>query len=132
MRNIMRKPITLATTGVLLCLAAVEFAFAASGSGASGGIGAVAENVSSNLSALAKLLTGASFVGGIGFVIASLFKFKQHKDTPQQVTIGTPIMLLVIGASLIFLPNVVKMGGATVFGDDASTAGTSGSYDFTK
>ncbi|MFN7095985.1 MAG: DUF6750 family protein [Gammaproteobacteria bacterium] len=120
-----RKGTILLLTGMFLCVAAGA-AMAASGNAPAGSIGSVAQNIQGSFSNLAKVLTGGAYVMGIGFVIASLFKFKAHKDNPTQVQIGTPIALLFIGAAMIFLPSVMKTGGATVFGTAASTGGVSG------
>lgn len=119
-----RKAAGLFLTGILLCVAGVGVALAASQPANS--IGSVAEVVQGSFSSLAKLLTSAAYIMGTGFVIASLFKFKSHKDNPTQEQIGKPIALLFIGAAMIFLPSVMKTGGATIFGSNASTAGVSG------
>ena len=34
----------------------------------------------------------------------AIFKFKQHKDNPTQVPVGTPVAMLAISAALVFLP----------------------------
>jgi len=90
-----------------------------------GGIASLAENVQGNLSALAKLITGGSYIAGFGFILASIFKFKSHKDNPTQIPVGTPIALLFIGAAMVFLPSVIGSTGNTVFGS-TGTAGNIG------
>jgi len=47
----------------------------------------------------------------------AIAKFKQHKDNPTQIPIGTPIALLFIGAALLFLPTILQIAGGTIFGD---------------
>lgn len=96
----------------------------------SGGIGTVAQNVTSNLSAVAKLITAASYVAGMAFAVGAVVKFKAHKDNPTQIPIGTPIALLFVGAALIFIPTVFKVSGATLFGGSGSVAGVSGITSF--
>lgn len=54
-------------------------------------------------------------------------KFKQHKDNPTQVPIGTPIALVFIAAALLFLPSILSVTGSTMFGGKGTTAGPSGS-----
>ncbi|MBF13702.1 MAG: hypothetical protein CMF46_05010 [Legionellales bacterium] len=76
--------------------------------------GGMAATVTSQMASFGSLLVSAAFVAGIGFTVVALFKFKQHKDNPTQVTIGTPAMLLFIGIFLIYLPNLISSGGATV------------------
>ncbi|KAF5271535.1 hypothetical protein FQR65_LT05155 [Abscondita terminalis] len=69
-----------------------------------------------------------AYMAGIGFCMASMLKFKAHKDNPTQIPIGTPIALLFIGAALIFLPNIFRIAGYTVFG---GTSGAGGVYGTT-
>ncbi len=79
------------------------------------GIGGVAANATSNLKNVASLITAGAFVGGFGFAVAGIAKFKAHKDNPTQVQISQPIALLFIGAALIFTPAVFKTTGGTLF-----------------
>jgi intracellular multiplication protein IcmD len=54
-------------------------------------------------------------------------KFKQHKDNPTQIPIGTPIALVFVAGALLFLPTVLSVTGATLFGTGGgSTAGPGG------
>lgn len=43
-------------------------------------------------------------------------KFKQHKDNPSQIPIGTPIALVLIAGGVLFLPSLLGAFGATMFG----------------
>ena len=70
----------------------------------SGSTGEVA-NVTSSLN-VTKLITAGSYVAGLGFAIGSIFKFKQHKDNPTQIPIGTPIALVLVSAAELFLPSL--------------------------
>jgi intracellular multiplication protein IcmD len=71
-------------------------------------------------------MLGIAFVAGLGFVIASLFKFKQHKDNPTQIPLGTPLALFAIGVILVFLSALFEPAGKTLFGDKAKSAGPTG------
>ncbi|MDF1645819.1 MAG: type IV secretion protein IcmD, partial [Legionellaceae bacterium] len=74
-----------------------------------------------------KLITAASYLAGLGFSIGAIMKFKQHKDNPTQIPIGTPIALVFIAAALLFLPSILGVAGATMFGSDGGeVAGPSG------
>jgi intracellular multiplication protein IcmD len=78
-----------------------------------------------------------SYLAGAGFIVASIFKFKAHKDNPTQVPIGTPITLLLVGIGLLFFPAIVKImmtslgfsasGGGSLSFSDATITGSAGS-----
>ena len=109
----------------LACVITGSIAFAAVS-----GVGSVATQVSSNLGAIARLITAGSYVAGMAFVVGAIVKFKAHKDNPTQITIGTPIALLFVGAALIFAPTVFKVSGGTLFGSSGTVAGVSGIASF--
>jgi intracellular multiplication protein IcmD len=112
--------------GGLACLSFGTAALAVVNSG----LGGIATQVTSNLASVAKLITAASYVAGMGFAVGSIVKFKAHKDNPTQVTIGMPIALLFIGAALIFVPSVFGSAGQTLFGTSGTVAGVSGTTTF--
>ena len=95
----------------------------------SGSIATVAQTLTSTFADLASLITGAAYVAGFGFCAAAIVKFKAHKDNPTQIPVGTPIALLFVGAALIFLPYIFSVGGATLFGADATSAGPLGTSE---
>ena len=114
-----KKIITsIAMMGALLALPEIA--------GADGSLGDVALHVTKSMSGVARLITAASYVAGVGFALMGLLKFKAHKDQPQQVPLSQPLVLLTIAAGLIFLPEVIKTTGATVWGDTAISAGPTG------
>src|SRR3989338_5208535 len=75
---------------------------------AAGTLGATAHYVTTSFPYIGQLMFATAYLAGIGFTIAAIFKFKQHKDNPTQIPMSTPIALLVIGIVLIFLPNFLK------------------------
>jgi len=90
-------------------------------------LGNMATSVTDTFSSIGKLITGGSYLAGLGFSIAAIMKFKQHKDNPTQITIGTPIALVLIAAALLFLPSILDVTGYTMFGKQGGmTAGPSG------
>lgn len=115
----------------LLALAGVTVGTAALAA-ASGvtGIGSVAQNVTTNLANVAKLITAGSYVVGMAFAVGAIVKFKAHKDNPTQIPIGIPIALLFVAAALIFLPTIFKVSGSTLFGQSGTVAGVSGITSF--
>lgn len=93
-------------------------------------IGDVADNVTKTFSNLAKLIMAGAYIVGAGFFVASLLKFKQHKDNPTQIPVGTPIALLFIGAALVFMPTLIGIAGETVFSSGKEAGTVEGVDDF--
>ena len=98
----------------------------ASAQSAANNLGDVANNIKTSFGALAQLVTAIAYVAGMGFALASILKFKAHKDNPTQIPIGTPIALLFVAAALLFLPQLFGIAGQTVFGSGALSGGISG------
>jgi intracellular multiplication protein IcmD len=87
----------------------------------------IAQQVNDNFTNLTKLITAGSYIAGLGFSVGAITKFKQHKDNPTQIPIGTPIALVFIGAALLFLPTILSTAGTTMFGGGGGTvAGPTG------
>jgi len=78
-------------------------------------IGGAAEKLTGTFSYIGKLLVGAAYIGGFGFVIAGIFKFKQAKDSHGQIPFSTPIAIVAVGAALLFLPSLVQIVSQSVF-----------------
>lgn len=91
-------------------------------------LGAMASNLTKSFTQVAKLITAGSYLAGLGFSIGAIMKFKQHKDNPTQIPIGTPIALVFIAAALLFLPTILGVTGFTMFGPSGGqTSGPTGS-----
>ena len=102
--------ITLVLGGVLFA----GLALAASPSAVT--VSALATNVGKSVGHLAVVLTDISIIAGIGFVMASFFKFHQHKLNPTQVPMSQGITLLLIGAALLLFPTMLPTATHAVFG----------------
>ncbi|QMT60965.1 type IV secretion protein IcmD [Legionella sp. PC997] len=90
-------------------------------------LGEMAETITGSFTNLAKLITAGAYLAGLGFSIGAIMKFKQHKDNPTQIPIGTPIALVFISAALLFLPSFLGVTGTTMFGSSGGqTAGPNG------
>ena len=89
-------------------------------------LGGMASQITSSFESVTKLITGTSYLAGLGFSIGAIMKFKQHKDNPTQIPIGTPIALIFIAAALLFLPSILDVAGETMFGSQGSVAGPTG------
>lgn len=102
-----------AIAGLLLVGSLFTVAHAATGQS----LGDIAGNVKGNLGAVEQLIVALCYIGGIAFAGAAIMKFKQYKDNPQSGTLGQPIALIFIAAALVWLPQIIKTSGQTVFGD---------------
>ncbi|GAB4222673.1 MAG: type IVB secretion system protein IcmD/DotP [Gammaproteobacteria bacterium] len=109
------------STGFLACLLLVGVASAGFAT-----ISGVAQNVTSTLGSVARLITAISYIAGLGFAVGAILKFKAHKDNPTQIPIGTPFALLFVAGALLFLPTILGVTGATLFRGQAQTGGPSG------
>lgn len=89
-------------------------------------IAGIANTVTGTFKSIGQLMAATAYLAGFGLTIGAIFKFKQHKDNPTQVPMGTPITMLLVGVALIFLPNIIQPAGTSIFGSGATTGGFSG------
>lgn len=89
-------------------------------------LGDMAQSITGTFESVGKMITAGSYIAGLGFSIGAIMKFKQHKDNPTQIPIGTPVALVFIAAALLFLPTILSITGETMFGGPGTTAGPSG------
>lgn len=68
-----------------------------------------------------EVVTGGSYIAGLAFSVGAVMKFKQHKDNPTQIPIGTPVALVAVAAALLFLPSVLSVTDYTVIGTAEAT-----------
>lgn len=76
----------------------------------------IADNIITQLAAGNEMIILMAYVSGLGFLVISFFKFKQHKDNPAQNPVGNALTILLIGVLLIYLGNLSKPLGETFFG----------------
>lgn len=79
-------------------------------------VGAVAQNVSGNFTALADLISGGAYLGGAGLGIQAALKFKAHNENPQQVKLSQPMVYALVAASLLALPSFIGTASDTMWG----------------
>lgn len=89
-------------------------------------LGGMACKLAGSFKAIGHLMIGLAYISGIGFGIGAVFKFKQHKDNPTQIPIGTPFALLTISVLLVYLPSIYVPAGNSLFGTGAKQGGFSG------
>lgn len=116
----------------VLAMISMSFAETVYAAAASTGmsIANIATNVTASFYGIAQLITAGSYIAGMGFALAAVLKFKQHKDNPTQIPIGNPIALLFVAAALIFLPTIFGTANQTLFGGSGSAAGVTGISTF--
>ena len=100
--------------------------FVAGSAMAAQNLGDISSQIYNNFVQLSKLITAGSYIAGLGFAIASIMKFKAHKDNPTQVPIGTPAALVFIAAAMLFLPSILDTAGLTIFSDGGTVATATG------
>lgn len=88
----------------------------------------IAKNIMASFQQLGQLMLAIAYLSGFGFVISSIFKFKQHKDNPTQIPVSTPLALLMVGIVLIFLPGIIRPTGYTIFGTGATLENLAGGF----
>lgn len=93
---------------------------------ASDSLGTMASTIIKTFASLARLITAGAYIAGLAFSVGAIMKFKQHKDNPTNIPIGTPIALVFIAAALLFLPSILELTGGTMFSSGGTTAGPSG------
>ncbi|MBP6918200.1 MAG: type IV secretion protein IcmD [Legionellaceae bacterium] len=89
-------------------------------------LGTMASTLTKTFGSVGKAVTALSYIAGLGFAIASILQFKQHKENPSQTPIGKPVSQILIAAGLLFLPSMFSAVGNTIFKDGGKTAGASG------
>lgn len=88
---------------------------------------AIGANVTKTMSSVAKIMQSVALVAGIGFIMASFFKFHQHKQNPTQVPLSQGLAMLVIGAGLVLFPTLIPTAESVITGSTGGTAKVSGS-----
>jgi intracellular multiplication protein IcmD len=80
-------------------------------------LGSIADNIRKNLAALVNLVYGVAGFVGVLFLLTGIVKFKAHRESPTQVPMTAPLVLIGIGAALLFLPTLTGVAGQSIFGD---------------
>ena len=76
-------------------------------------------NLGKTVTQLSIILQDIALIAGIGFVLASFFKFHQHKLNPTQVPISQGVTLLMIGSALLLLPTILPVATKAAVGTSA-------------
>ena len=76
-------------------------------------LGDMAKEAADDLESVPTLLAVAFYIIGAAIVGFGLLKLKRHVDHPQQTTIGSGLIAILIGVSLITAPAVINALGDT-------------------
>lgn len=99
-------------TKLLLAFAAL---LASSASATAVSLGDMAQTAAADLEVVPVFIELAFYLVGVLIVGFALLKFKRHIDQPQQSTLGSGIIALVVGVALIAAPAVIN-GLSDTFG----------------
>ncbi len=80
--------------------------------GQASNIGDASRNISSALNSVTDLVLTVLILTGIGFLVAALFKWDQHRKNPQQITISQVLVMIIMGVVMIGVPFILKYGGS--------------------
>ena len=83
-------------------------------------LGDMADEAAGDLETVPGLIAIAFYIIGAAIVGFGLLKLKRHVDHPQQTTIGSGLIAILIGVALIAAPAVINALGAT-FGVDGGS-----------
>ena len=108
--------------GIAYLLAALSLAVFATVVFADGDITSLASSVTTQAKSVATLLNVASYVAGVGFALAGILQFKAHKENPQGTPLSKPVVMIVVAACLLFLPTIMNIAGASLFGGSGQQA----------
>ncbi len=79
-------------------------------------VGDIFKNLSTSFDPFIGVLFSIATLAGLIFTFIAIFKFKQFKDNPQQISIGQPIGLFFLGAVMLWLPYIIMSIGYTLTG----------------
>ncbi len=66
-------------------------------------LGEIAGGISDPILGIIKLVHAICLIAGVGLVVGSVIRYKQHRQNPVEVPMSSCIMLLIAGLALIAL-----------------------------
>ncbi len=75
---------------------------------AQGSLGDAAENLMGPTSIVMKIVDIACYIIGLVFVMMSIAQYRNHRQNPKLVPLGTPITLVILGIILVMIPYMTK------------------------
>lgn len=100
----------------LLCITLLTFfvcvdANAAQPTGPS--LGQVAGGMLEPMGAFSELFYDICYIIGGMLLMGSAVQYKHHRDTPTQVPVSKPVVLLILGLAFVLLPIICKLSQAS-------------------
>ena len=85
-------------------------------------LGDMAEEAAVDLDVVPNFIEVGLYIVGLLIVAVGVFRFKKHFDQPQQVSLGSAVITVVVGVGILLLPVVINAvaetfgatGGGTV------------------
>lgn len=78
-------------------------------------LGDAAVGLTDSMGYLVQFMTSISYVIGFAFGVGAILKYKIHRDSPNQVSLAVPIVLIFLCLALVFMPMVFAAYGKTIF-----------------
>lgn len=78
----------------------------------------IADNMTGSSASLPGLVAALSYLLGLLFGVAGIFKLKEHVENPSQAPIGQSIVRLLIGGALFALPTIYGAVYTTIAGEN--------------
>lgn len=76
-------------------------------------LGDIAQTLISGTDFVTRIALAAAIIMGAGFIVFSITSYLQHRRNPKLVPLDRPVLYLVIGICLCFLPHLGKFVGET-------------------
>jgi intracellular multiplication protein IcmD len=86
----------------------------------------IASSVTTQATAITRLLSITAYVAGVGFALAGILQFKAHKENPTTTPLSKPVVMIVVAAALLFLPTVLEIAGNSLFGTGGVSSASAG------
>jgi intracellular multiplication protein IcmD len=86
----------------------------------------ISTHVTTAVKHVSDMMEDVSLIAGVGFIMASFFKFHQHKLNPTQVPLSQGVTLMLVGAGLSIMPHLLGAATEGLFGASVAKLGSGG------
>jgi intracellular multiplication protein IcmC len=80
-------------------------------------------NIQAQMPYLTQLVTGFAYIAGFFFIFSGIYKLREYGEartmTSMQTDLRRPMIAVVTGACLIYVPSIISVGFVTVYGDNS-------------